>query len=154
MPWWPAVGVASVVLAVLVASPGVYQIARLRLPHGAHLHRCSSVGRRDLCRPAPAGWVSAAVVAACGTFAAITLGSGWHLGPAGRPGDPAPGALVVGAAIGWLALVSVLGASAGSGIATYAHLVGRRSLAGPTGIVVLLSGLALHPDPDHYKPAP
>ncbi len=52
---------------------------------------------------------------------------------------------MVAAAIGWLALVSVLGANSGSGITTYAHLVGRQTLSGPSGIAVLISGLLLHP---------
>ncbi|MGD0391829.1 MAG: DUF2079 domain-containing protein [Acidimicrobiales bacterium] len=144
--WWPAVGVASVVLAVLVASPGAYQI----LSFDFHMEPISTVfvllAGRDLWSGRHRrAWIWVAVALACGTFAAITLvGLGISALLAGRE-TRRQGALVIAAAVGWLAVVSLLGASAGSGITTYAHLVGRQTLAGPTGIVVLVSGLLLHP---------
>ena len=146
VPWWPAAGVASVVLAVLVASPGAYQI----LYFDFHMEPISTVfvllAGRDLWSGRHRrAWIWVVMALACGTFAAITLvGLGISALLAGRE-TRRQGALVVAAAIGWLALVSVLGASAGSGITTYAHLVGRRTLSGPTGIAILISGLLLHP---------
>ena len=146
VPWWPAAGVASVVLAVLVASPGAYQIVGFDF----HMEPISTLfvllAGRDLWSGRHRrAWVWVAMALTCGTFAAITLvGLGISALIAGRE-TRRQGALVVAAAIGWLAVVSVLGASAGSGIATYAHLVGRQTLAGPTGIVVLISGLLVHP---------
>jgi len=146
VPWWPAAGVASVVLAVLVASPGAYQI----LSFDFHMEPISTVfvllAGRDLWSGRHRrAWIWVAMALACGTFAAITLvGLGISALLAGRE-TRRQGALVVAAAIGWLAFVSLLGASAGSGIDTYAHLVGRRTLSGPTGIAILISGLLLHP---------
>lgn len=146
VPWWPAAGVASVVLAVLVASPGAYQI----LYFDFHMEPISTVfvllAGRDLWSGRHRrAWIWVVMVLACGTFAAITLvGLGISALLAGRE-TRRQGALVVAAAICWLAVVSVLGASAGSGIDTYAHLVGRRTLSGPTGIAILVSGLLLHP---------
>jgi hypothetical protein len=146
VPWWPAAGVASVVLAVLVASPGAYQIVGFDF----HMEPISTLfvllAGRDLWSGRHRrAWVWVAMAMTCGTFAAITLfGLGISALLAGRQ-TRRQGALVLAAAIAWLAVVSVLGASAGSGITTYAHLVGRQSLAGPTGIVVLLSGLLVHP---------
>ena len=146
VPWWPAVGVGSVVLLALVASPGAYQIVSFDF----HMEPISTLfvllAGRDLWSGRHRrAWIWVALALACGTFAAITLvGLGISALLAGRE-TRRPGALIVAAAVGWLALVSLLGASTGSGIATYAHLVGRRSLSGPTGIAVLLSGLALHP---------
>ena len=139
--WWPAAGVAAVVLAVLVASPGAYQIVSFDF----HMEPISTLfvllAGRDLWSGRHRrAWIWVAMALTCGTFAAITLvGLGISALLAGRE-TRRQGALVVAAAIGWLAVVSLLGASAGSGIATYAHLVGRQTLAGPTGIAVLISG--------------
>ena len=146
VPWWSAAGVASVVLAVLVASPGAYQI----LFSDFHMEPISTLfvllAGRDLWSGRHRrAWIWVAMALTCGTFAAITLaGLGISALLAGRE-TRRHGALVVAAAIGWLALISILGASSGSGITTYAHLVGRRTLSGPTGITILISGLLLHP---------
>jgi len=146
VPWWPAAGVASVVLAVLVASPGAYQI----LFSDFHMEAISTLfvllAGRDLWSGRHRrAWIWVVMALTCGTFAAITLvGLGISALLAGRE-TRRQGALVVVAAIGWLSVVSVLGASAGSGITTYAHLVGRRTLSGPTGIAILISGVLLHP---------
>jgi hypothetical protein len=146
VPWWPAAGVASVVLAVLVASPGAYQI----LFFDFHMEPLSTVfvllAGRDLWSGRHRrAWIWVVMALTCGTFAAITLvGLGISALLAGRE-TRRQGALVVAVAIGWLTLVSVLGASSGSGITAYAHLVGRRTLSGPTGIAILASGLLLHP---------
>jgi uncharacterized membrane protein len=146
VPWWSAAGVASVVLAVLVASPGAYQI----LFSDFHMEPISTLfvllAGRDLWSGRHRrAWIWVVMALTCGTFAAITLvGLGISALLAGRE-TRRQGALVVAAAIGWLALISVLGASSGSGITTYAHLVGRRTLSGPTGIAILISGLLVHP---------
>ena len=144
--WWTGAGVASVVLVVLVASPGAYQI----LFFDFHMEPISTVfvllAGRDLWSGRHRrAWIWVVLALTCGTFAAITLvGLGISALLAGRE-TRRQGVLVVAVAIGWLAVVSVLGASAGSGITTYAHLVGRRTLSGPTGIAILISGLLLHP---------
>ena len=134
------------VLAVLVASPGAYQI----LYFDFHMEPISTVfvllAGRDLWSGRHRrAWIWVVMALTCGTFAAITLvGLGISALLAGRETRRQGGLLVV-AAIGWLALVSVLGASAGSGISTYGYLVGRRTLSGPSGIAILMSGLLLHP---------
>ena len=144
--WWAAAGIGSVVIVVLIASPGAYQIYY----YDFHLEPISTVfvllAGRDLWSGRHRrAWIWVVLALTCGTFAAITLvGLGISALLAGRE-TRRQGGLVVAAAIGWLAVVSVLGASAGSGISTYAYLVGRRTLSGPSGIAVLMSGLLIHP---------
>ena len=92
VPWWPAAGVASVVLAVLVASPGAYQI----LSFDFHMEPISTLfvllAGRDL-------W-SGRHRRACdlgGDGADVWHirrhhpGRAGHLGTLGRSGDPTPG---------------------------------------------------------------
>jgi hypothetical protein len=144
--WWPAAGAAVVVLAVLVASPGAYQI----LYFDFHLEPISTVfillAGRDLWGGRHRrAWVWVALALACGTFTAVTVvGLGLSAVLAGRD-TRRQGILLMVAAVGWLAVVSAIGASAGSGITLYAPLVGRRSLSGTTGIAVLAFGLVAHP---------
>jgi hypothetical protein len=143
---WTAAVVAVIVLAVLVATPGAYQILSFDL----HMEPISTLfillAGRDLWSGRHRrAWIWVILALMCGTFAAITVvGLGISALLAGRQ-TRRQGAIVVGVAIGWLALISLLGASTGSGISTYAYLVGRQTLSGPTGIAILISGLALHP---------
>ena len=92
VPWWPAAGVASVVLLVLIASPGSYQI----LYFDFHMEPISTVfvllAGRDLWSGRHRrAWIWVVMALACGTFAAITLvGLGISALLAGRE-IPAPG---------------------------------------------------------------
>ena len=117
VPRWPAVGVASAVLVLLLAMPGAYQI----LSFDFHMEPLSAVflllAGRDLWSGRyRRAWLWVVLVLTCGTFAAVTLvGLGVSALLAGRA-TRRQGTLVVAVAIGWLALVSILGASAGSGL--------------------------------------
>jgi hypothetical protein len=144
--WWPAVGVASVVLAVLVANPGAYQT----LYFDFHLEPISTVfvllAGRDLWSGRHRrAWIWVAIALLCGSFAAITIvGLGVSALLAGRD-SRSQGVLLVVAAVGWLGLISAIGANAGSGIGFYAYLAGRSTLSGPTGVAVLATSMLAHP---------
>ncbi len=74
VPWWPAAGVASVVLAVLVVNPGAYQI----LSFDFHMEPISTpfvlLAGRDLWSGRHRrAWIWVVTALTCGTFAAITM---------------------------------------------------------------------------------
>ncbi len=146
VPWWPAVGVLAVVLAVVVASPGAYQT----LYFDFHLEPLSTVfvllaGRDIWWGRRRRAWIWVAVALLCGSFAAITLvGLGISALLAG-PNSRRQGLLIVVTALAWLGLISAVGANAGSNIGQYAYLAGRSTLAGPTGVAVLAVGILAHP---------
>jgi hypothetical protein len=52
---------------------------------------------------------------------------------------------VIAVAVGWLGVISLLGANAGSGLDDYAYLADRAHLNGPSGIAVLVGGVLAHP---------
>ncbi len=144
--WRPAAAVAVVVLAALIANPGVYQT----LLYDVHMEPISTVfvvlAGRDLWRGRHrrAGlWVGITLL--FGSFAAITLvGLGLSAVLAGRDTRRSGGLLML-AGVGWLALISAIGANAGSGIDSYAYLAGRSSLPGTTGVLVIATGVLTHP---------
>jgi uncharacterized membrane protein len=145
-PWWPAVAVCVVVLAVLIANPGVYQT----LMFDFHLEPFSTFFLVMAARDLWAGryrraWIWMAITLLCGTFAAITLaGLGISALLAGRA-TRRQGLLIIAAVGAWLLLVSAVGANAGAGLSRYAYLAGRTTLPAGTGMLVVLEGAITHP---------
>ena len=134
------------VLAVVVVNPGVYQTVL----YDFHIEPISTVfvllAARDLWwgrfRRA---WIWIAITLLCGSFATITLvGLGLSALLAGRA-TRRQGVLVLAAAIGWLGVISLLGADAGSGLDNDEYLAGRTHLSGASGIAVILAGMFSHP---------
>ena len=146
LPWWPAVAVCVVVLAVLIANPAVYQT----LMFDFHLEPFSTFFLVMAARDLWAGrfrraWIWMAITLLCGTFAAITLGGlGISALLAGRA-TRRQGVLMIAVAGAWLLLVSALGANAGAGLTSYAYLAGRTTLPAGTGMLVVLEGAITHP---------
>ena len=69
----------------------------------------------------------------CGSFAAIALfGLGLSALVAGKQ-TRRSGLLLLAVSVGWLGLISALGADRGSGLSLYAYLAGRTTLSGPGG---------------------
>jgi len=144
--WWPAVGVCTVVLAVVIVNPGVYQT----LLYDFHIEPISTVfvllAGRDLWSGRTRRvWIWIALALSCGTFAAITLvGLGISALMAGSATRRAGATLIV-VAVAWLGLISLIGANAGSGLDTYAYLAGRTHLAGASAIALIFAGIVVHP---------
>ncbi|MHB8497245.1 MAG: DUF2079 domain-containing protein [Acidimicrobiales bacterium] len=144
--WWPAAGVAVIVLAALIANPGVYQT----LLFDVHMEPISIVfvvlAGRDLWRGRHRrAWLWVGITLLFGSFAAITLvGLGLSALLAGRD-TRRPGGLLIAVALGWLALISAIGADAGSGISNYAYLAGRSTLPVNAGLVLVTIGAVMHP---------
>jgi hypothetical protein len=144
--WWPAAGAAVVVLAVLVVNPGVYQT----LFFDFHMETISTfflvlAGRDVWLGRHRRAWIWVAGVLLCGTFAAVTLiGLGISAVLAGKD-TRRQGLYLLGAAVGWLFFISVIGANAGSGLASYAYLTGRATLPANAGIAVVVTGMLSHP---------
>ncbi len=144
--WSVSVGVALAVLAVLVANPGVYQT----LLYDFHLEPISTVfvllaGRDLWWGRNRRAWLWVAFALLCGSFAAITLvGLGFSAILAGSSSRRV-GILIIGAALGWLALISLSGTNAGSGLDFYAYLAGRQTLPHSAGVLLIAGGILAHP---------
>jgi hypothetical protein len=146
LPTVPATVVAALVLVVTVANPGVYQTVRFDV----HMEPIAALflvlAGRDFWRGRiRRAWIWSAVVLLCGSFAAIALfGLGLSALLAGRRTRWSGGLLLV-VSVGWLALISALGADRGSGLSLYAYLAGRTDLSGAGGLAVLAGGILTHP---------
>lgn len=144
--WWPAAGIALVVLLVTIANPGVY----LTLIFDFHVEPISTffillAGREFWRGRHRRAWIWVGVVLLCGTFAAVmVVGLGVSALLAGRE-TRRSGLLLVAVGIGWTALVSLLHANQGSGIASYAYLAGRTTLSSSAGVAIIATGIATHP---------
>jgi Predicted membrane protein (DUF2079) len=141
-----AVVVAVAVLVVTVANPGIYQTVRFDV----HMEPIAALflvlAGRDFWRGRiRRAWIWSALVLLCGSFAAIALfGLGLSALLAGKR-TRRSGMLLLATSIGWLALISALGADRGSGLSLYAYLAGRTSLSGAGGLAVLAGGTITHP---------
>ena len=144
--WWVTVAISTMVLAVVIVNPGIYQT----LLYDFHIEPISTVFILLAARELWWGrfrraWIWIAVALLCGSFAAITLvGLGLSALLAGRA-TRRQGVLVLAAAIGWLGVISLLGADTGSGLNNYAYLAGRTHLSGTTGIALVLGAIFSHP---------
>jgi Predicted membrane protein (DUF2079) len=141
-----AIVAAIAVLALTIANPGIYDTLRFDV----HMEPIAALflvlAGRDFWRGRiRRAWVWSALVLLCGSFAAIALfGLGLSALLAGKR-TRRSGVLLLVTSLGWLALISLLGADRGSGLYLYAYLAGRSSLSGPGGIAVLLGGIVTHP---------
>ncbi len=88
-------------------------------------------------------WIAGALT--CGSFAAITLtGVGLSAVLAGRA-TRRSGVSIIALGVVWLGLISLLHANQGSGIANYAYLAGRSTITSPSGMALVVAGIASHP---------
>ena len=146
VPLLTATAAAVVVLVVTVANPGIYQTIRFDV----HMEPIAALflvlAGRDFWRGRiRRAWIWSAVVLLCGSFAAIALfGLGLSALLAGKR-TRRSGLLLLVASVGWLGLISALGADRGSGLSLYAYLAGRTTLSGPGGLAVLAGGILTHP---------
>jgi Predicted membrane protein (DUF2079) len=145
--WSLAVGVSVTVLAVIVANPEGYRTVFFQF----HMEPITAffvvLAGRDLWRGRRRwAWVWTACTLLCGSFASVTLmGLGISAVLAGRR-SRRQGAQIIAVAIAWSALISLLGANAGSGIdQNYAYLAGRTSLHGASGLALIVAGIVTHP---------
>jgi hypothetical protein len=138
--------IAVAVLVVTVANPGIYQTVRFDLHMEPFAALFLVLAGRDFWRGRiRRAWIWSALVLLCGSFAAIALfGLGLSALLAGRR-TRRSGVLLLVAAVGWLALISLLGADRGSGLSLYAYLAGRTSLSGAGGLAVVAGGMLTHP---------
>ena len=146
VPILTATAVGALVLVVTVANPGIYQTVRFDV----HMEPIAALflvlAGRDFWRGRiRRAWIWSAVVLLCGSFAAIALfGLGLSAVLAGKR-TRRSGVILVTASVGWLALISALGADRGSGLSLYAYLAGRNTLSGAGGLAVLAGGIVTHP---------
>ena len=145
--WSVGVGVAVVVLAVIVVNPEAYQT----LLFDFHMEPLSAfflvLAGRDLWSGrGRRAWVWVGLTLLCGSFATVTLiGLGLSAVLAGRD-SRRQGVQIMIVALVWSALISLVGANAGSGIdQNYAYLAGRTALHGSSGLVLVLVGVVTHP---------
>ena len=144
--WQKSAGIGAAVLVVFMIDPNVYGTVGFDF----HIEPMSTVfvllAGRDVWRGRNRrAWLWVAGVLLCGSFASITLvGLGLSALIAG-PATRRTGMLVIATGLGWLALISLLHANAGSGLAEYAYLAGRKTIAGPSGMALLATGIAIHP---------
>jgi hypothetical protein len=145
--WSIAAGVAAVVIAVIVVNPESYQTVLFEF----HMEPITALfvvlAGRDLWRGrSRRAWVWATCTLLCGSFAAVALvGLGISAVLAGK-GSRRQGVQIIAVAIAWLALISLIGANAGSGISeNYAYLAGRTSLHGSSGLALVVAGIVAHP---------
>ncbi len=139
-------GIACVTLAVFIANPGVYQT----LLYDVHLEPISTVfillaGRDLWLGKQRRAWIWVGIALLCGAFAAITVvGLGVSAVLAGRS-TRRSGLLCVLAGVGWLGLITLVGANKGSDLNYYAYLAGRSTLPVGGGIALVLLGILEHP---------
>jgi hypothetical protein len=88
-------------------------------------------------------WVGVALL--CGTFAAVTIfGIGLSAFLAG-PKTRVSGVVVAVTGLGWLGLVSLLGANQGAGLSFYSYLAGSVHTTAPVGLAAIIAGIIAHP---------
>ncbi len=144
---WVVVAAASVVLLVVVADPVAYQTAGFDF----HLEPIATLflllAGRDLWRGRTTrAWLFAGGVLLCGAFAAIALvGLGISAVLAGSR-TRRHGFLLVGAAVGWSVVVSLLHADQGD-LTGYAYVTAGGALGGvgSGGALAVASGVLQHP---------
>jgi hypothetical protein len=143
LAWLPAIGVCMAVVVAWVANPGSYGT----LIFDFHMEPISTVfvllAGRDLWRGRHRrAWIWIGIALMCGTFAAVAvIGLGLSALLAGRA-SRRTGALAILAAVAWLAVVSIIGADAGSPLSAYSYLAGRTGSTGPLAIV---TDMVTHP---------
>jgi hypothetical protein len=143
---WVGLGAAAVVAVVFVANPGIYQT----LLFDFHIEPLSTLlvllAARDLWNGRTGrAWVWIAPALLCGSFAAITVfGLGISALLAGRS-TRRSGVLLLVAGAGWLGVITLAGANAGSGLDYYAYLAGRTTLPAGGGVVLVVIGMLTHP---------
>jgi hypothetical protein len=143
---WLAVTSAVTVLALIVANPGVYQT----LLFDFHMEPISTLflvlaGRDLWLGRQRRAWIWIAVTLLCGSFAAImVIGLGVSALLAGSA-TRRSGLLLVVAGLGWLGLITAVGANVGSVLDYYAYLAGRSSLPAGGGVALILVGMLSHP---------
>ena len=144
--WGVALAVAVTVLTVIVANPAVYQT----LLFDFHIEPISTLflvlaGRDLWLGRLWRAWIWVAVVLLCGSFAAImVVGLGISALLAGSS-TRRSGLLLLVAGVGWLGLITVVGANAGSALNYYAYLAGRNTLPAGGGVALILIGMISHP---------
>lgn len=141
-----SLAVAVVIAGVFIVNPGVYQT----LLFDFHIEPISTLlvvlAGRDLWHHKfRRAWIWIALGLLCGSFAAIMIfGLGISAVLAGRP-TRRSGLLLVLTGIGWLGVITILGANAGSALNYYAYLAGRTTLPAGGGILLVAFGILGHP---------
>jgi len=146
VPVVPTAAIACATLAVFIANPGIYQT----LLYDVHMEPISTVfillaGRDLWLGKQRRAWIWIGIALLCGAFAAITvIGLGVSAVLAGTS-TRRSGLLCMLAGVGWLGLITLVGANKGSDLNYYAYLAGRSTLPTGGGIVLVLLGILGHP---------
>jgi predicted membrane protein DUF2079 len=144
-PRWVGPLIASAVVLVTVANPGMYQTVGFDV----HMEPIATLflllAGRDLWRRRfRRAWLFAGVALLCGAFAAIALiGLGISALLAGRD-TRRHGLLLMAAGVGWSVVTFLFHVNPGT-LSQYSYLAGRGSLVGLGGLAALVTGVSAHP---------